>query len=219
VKLPGHRGELTGKVDAIAVGQADVDERRARLDLPGDFDRACDRPGLADLDPVGRDHARGKATEIRVVVDDEDTTGHTAIIARRPGEEGRASVRRDVRIAGHRVSGARDANVGRDRIGRPAPRRESTCAGECAAQWPPVRDAGRVLAGTGTTAFKLGTTPRTDGARQVTYNGHPVYLFIGDRNPGDTNGQGINAFGGGWFAVNPAGDQVSGTGSGNGLGY
>jgi predicted lipoprotein with Yx(FWY)xxD motif len=96
---------------------------------------------------------------------------------------------------------------------------KSTCAGECAAQWPPLRDASRVLAGTGTTASKLGTTPRTDGARQITYNGHPVYLFIGDRDPGDTNGQGINAFGARWFAVNPAGDQVSGTGSGNGLGY
>ena len=95
----------------------------------------------------------------------------------------------------------------------------STCTGECATQWPPVRDAGRVLGGTGTMAAKLGTTPRSDGVRQVTYNGHPVYLFIGDRQAGDTNGQGINAFGGGWFAVDPAGNQVSGTGSGSGVGY
>ena len=67
----------------------------------------------------------------------------------------------------------------------------------------------------------LGTTKRSDGKPQVTYNGHPLYLFEGDRMTGDTNGQGITAFGAAWFAVSPTGNQVSGKGStsGGGNGY
>ena len=42
----------------------------------------------------------------------------------------------------------------------------------------------------------VGTTTRSDGKKQVTYNGHPLYTFIGDSSPGDTSGQGVNAFGG-----------------------
>jgi hypothetical protein len=69
-----------------------------------------------------------------------------------------------------------------------------------------------------------GTTKRSDGAPQVTYNGHPVYRFEGDQKPGDTAGQGLNEFGGLWYAVSPAGDQVSGMsstsgGSASGGGY
>ena len=69
----------------------------------------------------------------------------------------------------------------------------------------------------------LGTTTRSDGGKQVTYNGHPLYLFAGDNAPGDTNGQGFDAFGGSWFALSAAGNQVSGqasnSGGGGGLGY
>ena len=68
----------------------------------------------------------------------------------------------------------------------------------------------------------LGTSPRSDGKAQVTYNGHPLYTFAGDKNPGDTSGQGVNAFGGLWYAVSPAGNQVTGTASssgGGGYGY
>jgi len=43
----------------------------------------------------------------------------------------------------------------------------------------------------------------------VTYNGHPLYLYIRDRKPGDTNGQGVTAFGAEWFALSPAGNQIS----------
>jgi hypothetical protein len=52
----------------------------------------------------------------------------------------------------------------------------------------------------------------------VTYNGHPLYLYAGDQNPGDTNGQELTAFGGGWFALSPAGNQASGQGSNSGGG-
>ena len=63
---------------------------------------------------------------------------------------------------------------------------------------------------------------RRGGSRlpPITYNGHPLYRFAGDQNPGDTNGQGVNAYGGGWYAVSPAGNLVSGGGSGSsGYGY
>jgi hypothetical protein len=58
-----------------------------------------------------------------------------------------------------------------------------------------------------------------DGKPQVTYNGHPLYLYSADQKPGDTNGQGLNAFGGAWFALSAGGNMVSGQGSGSGRGY
>jgi hypothetical protein len=45
--------------------------------------------------------------------------------------------------------------------------------------------------------------------RQLTYNVHPLYTFVDDKKSGDTNGEGINAFGGSWFAVSPAGAKVA----------
>jgi len=52
------------------------------------------------------------------------------------------------------------------------------------------------------------TIARTDGSPQVTYNGHPVYLFSGDQQSGDTNGEGVSAFGGSWYVLSPAGNQI-----------
>src|SRR4051812_5627555 len=95
----------------------------------------------------------------------------------------------------------------------------STCTGACASAWPPLRTNGKTVVGVGATAAIVGTTRRSDGAPQLTYNGHPLYTYTGDQNPGDTNGQGLTAFGGGWFALSPAGNQVSGQGSGAGGGY
>jgi predicted lipoprotein with Yx(FWY)xxD motif len=89
----------------------------------------------------------------------------------------------------------------------------SACTGACASAWPPVRANGKPTAGSGANASLLGTTARSDGARQVTYNGHPVYLFVMDKKPGDTNGQGVTAFGASWFALSAAGNQVSGSAS------
>src|SRR3954453_22017163 len=89
----------------------------------------------------------------------------------------------------------------------------SACSGGCAAAWPPLRVTGNPSAGTSLSAAKLGTTPRSDGKPQVTYNGHPLYLYSADMNAGDTNGQGINAFGAAWFALSPAGNMVSGKGT------
>jgi predicted lipoprotein with Yx(FWY)xxD motif len=95
---------------------------------------------------------------------------------------------------------------------------KSACFGACASEWPPLRVSGKPTVGSGATASMVGTTSRSDGKPQVTYNGHPLYLYQGDNTQGDTNGQGLNAFGGGWFALSPAGQQVSGTASNTGSG-
>jgi predicted lipoprotein with Yx(FWY)xxD motif len=78
---------------------------------------------------------------------------------------------------------------------------------------------GKPSAGSGATASMLGTTKRSDGQPQVTYNGHPLYRFAADNAAGDTNGEGITAFGAAWFAVSPAGSQVSGKSGSGGGGY
>ena len=85
----------------------------------------------------------------------------------------------------------------------------STCTGACAAAWPPLVADGATTAGNGAQASMLGTTKRSDNTVQVTYNGHPLYLFAKDQSPGDTNGEGVSAFGGSWFAVSPAGNRIS----------
>src|SRR5207247_344499 len=85
----------------------------------------------------------------------------------------------------------------------------TTCFGACASAWPPLRTNGRPTASGGADPQKLGTTPRPDGARQVTYNGHPLYLYEGDEVPGKVNGQGVNVWGGLWYVLSPAGDQIT----------
>jgi predicted lipoprotein with Yx(FWY)xxD motif len=92
---------------------------------------------------------------------------------------------------------------------------KSMCSGGCAAEWGPVTTSGKPSAGTGVTASKLGTTARSDGKTQVTYNGHPLYTFVGDSKAGDVAGQGLNDFGSTWWVVSPAGNEVTGGGSGS----
>ena len=87
----------------------------------------------------------------------------------------------------------------------------SECTGACATAWPPLHANGKPTVGGGATASMVGTTQRSDGATQVTYNGHPLYLFSGDTQAGETTGEGSTAFGGAWYAVSPAGDQVTGS--------
>ncbi len=90
----------------------------------------------------------------------------------------------------------------------------SACTGSCAQTWPPASMSGASAtptAASGVTASMIGTLSRSDGTTQVTYNGHPLYYFSGDKNPGDTNGQGI---GGKWFTVNPDGTLNQGGAAG-----
>jgi len=86
---------------------------------------------------------------------------------------------------------------------------KSTCYGSCASYWPPLLATGKPAAGAGVKASLLGTTTRKDGKHQVTYNGHPLYLFVGDNTANATNGQAVTAFGAPWFAVSPAGNAVT----------
>ncbi|MGD0877685.1 MAG: hypothetical protein ABSA01_06005 [Anaerolineales bacterium] len=80
----------------------------------------------------------------------------------------------------------------------------SVCYGNCATLWPPLLTNGAPVAGTGVTASMLGTTTRTDGTVQVTYNGWPLYYFAKDKVAGDTTGEGVGSV---WYVITPAGMQ------------
>lgn len=82
----------------------------------------------------------------------------------------------------------------------------SACEGACLASWPAVTLASGVPEAQGITG-KLGTITRTDGARQVTLNGLPLYYYAGDTAAGDVTGQGV---GGVWWVVSPAGAKITG---------
>jgi predicted lipoprotein with Yx(FWY)xxD motif len=84
----------------------------------------------------------------------------------------------------------------------------SSCYGACAALWPPLLTTGKPVAGPGVKAALLGTTKRSDGKLEVTYNGHPLYYFVTDRKPGQTTGQGLNQFGAPWWVISPAGKEI-----------
>jgi predicted lipoprotein with Yx(FWY)xxD motif len=78
----------------------------------------------------------------------------------------------------------------------------SNCNGSCAVYWPPVK--GPATAGPGVTG-KLGTIKRSDGSTQATYNGHPLYTYVGDTAPGQARGNGLNLNGGLWHEVTVSG--------------
>jgi predicted lipoprotein with Yx(FWY)xxD motif len=84
----------------------------------------------------------------------------------------------------------------------------STCSGSCASVWPPLTTSGATQAATGASSALIATTARNDGKTQVTYQGHPLYYYVGDNNPGDTNGEGIDQFGGGWDVLSPQGMKI-----------
>ena len=74
----------------------------------------------------------------------------------------------------------------------------SKCFGSCAIYWPPV--SGSPAAGPGVTG-KLGTIKRPGGGLQATYDGHPLYTYIGDRGPGQANGNDLDLNGGYWYDI------------------
>jgi predicted lipoprotein with Yx(FWY)xxD motif len=85
---------------------------------------------------------------------------------------------------------------------------KSACYGQCATFWPPLMTSSAHVSGTGVRTSMLGTTKRTNGKLQVTYNGHPLYMFVKDTKAGQTNGQGVNASGGLWWVMSPSGAVV-----------
>jgi predicted lipoprotein with Yx(FWY)xxD motif len=84
----------------------------------------------------------------------------------------------------------------------------STCTGACAAAWPPVTTGGPPQAGSGVDKSLLGTVKRADGTEQVTYNGHPLYYFVGDTGSGMAKGQGSKDFGADWYVLNAKGSKI-----------
>jgi predicted lipoprotein with Yx(FWY)xxD motif len=84
--------------------------------------------------------------------------------------------------------------------------RTSACEGACAQAWPPLLvEHGEPEPSNGAGASRLGTITRPDGGRQVSYAGHPLYSFTGDKSPGEANGNATTAFGGTWQALKGSG--------------
>jgi predicted lipoprotein with Yx(FWY)xxD motif len=79
---------------------------------------------------------------------------------------------------------------------------KSNCSGSCLTYWPPVK--GPVTAGSGVTGT-LGTITGSDGTKQATYLGHPLYTYVGDKAPGDNKGNGLNISGGLWWEMTVSG--------------
>ena len=95
----------------------------------------------------------------------------------------------------------------------------SKCNGTCAQNWPPVQGPVTAAGVTGT----FGTITRSDGSVKATFDGHPLYTFVGDTAPGQAKGNGLNAAGGLWHEITtsgsaPAGNSSSSSGGG-GYGY
>jgi len=87
----------------------------------------------------------------------------------------------------------------------------SNCSGACATAWPPVPAKGaQIKVGSGVTQSLIGQTTRTDGTKQLTYAGRPLYLFKGDSAPGSANGDGSTAFGARWDALKASGKDATG---------
>jgi predicted lipoprotein with Yx(FWY)xxD motif len=94
--------------------------------------------------------------------------------------------------------------------------------------WPPFTAGAKPRALSGAVAGRIGTITHA-GSTQVTYNGHPLYYYVGDRGPGDTRGQGLNQFGALWYVVAAGGSAVTSapsspapanqTGGGSNYGY
>ncbi len=85
----------------------------------------------------------------------------------------------------------------------------STLSAAGRAFWPPFTAAIRPAATGGAIAGDIGMVAGANGTAQVTYDGHPLYYFVGDRSPGDTSGQALNQFGARWYVLSPAGAAIA----------
>ena len=75
---------------------------------------------------------------------------------------------------------------------------KSSCYGSCTAYWPPVTGSASAASGIPGT---FATITRTDGTKQVTWNGHPLYTYVGDHGPGTASGNNLNINGGVWKEI------------------
>lgn len=84
---------------------------------------------------------------------------------------------------------------------------KSACYDACAGAWPPLLTEGEPQTEGGAQAGLIGTTKRKDGTVQVTYNGWPLYTYVGDQKAGEANGNDIDQFGAEWYALQPNGEE------------
>jgi predicted lipoprotein with Yx(FWY)xxD motif len=84
----------------------------------------------------------------------------------------------------------------------------SACNTACAQYWPAFASRATPRAGTGVKQALLRRTKQHNGSWQVTYAGHPLYTFVGDKRPGQTSGEGLTNFGAGWYALAATGRKV-----------
>ena len=84
----------------------------------------------------------------------------------------------------------------------------SRCYGACAKAWPVYFSSGRLVAGKGVKRSLIGTVRRRDGRRQITYNGRPLYYYVGDKSAGQVTCQNVDEFGGTWLVMRPSGALV-----------
>jgi predicted lipoprotein with Yx(FWY)xxD motif len=101
----------------------------------------------------------------------------------------------------------------------------SNCTGTCTSYWPPVIGTPKAAAGT-SLPHGFGTITRSNGQKQATYDGHPLYTYVSDTSPGATGGNGLNLSGGLWWAMTPSGSKpgapkpaASSSSSSGGYGY
>jgi predicted lipoprotein with Yx(FWY)xxD motif len=95
---------------------------------------------------------------------------------------------------------------------------KSNCNGTCAQNWPPVQGPATASGVKGT----FGTIKRSDGSAQATFDGHPLYTFVGDTAPGQAKGNGLNAAGGLWHEITTSGTAApvsTSSPGGGGYGY
>ena len=87
---------------------------------------------------------------------------------------------------------------------------KSNCSGACATAWPPLTTTGTPTGSGGVKAADLSTITLSSGKKQVTFDGHPLYLYAGDSGAKQTNGQGLDQFGAKWYLVAPTGKAITG---------
>jgi len=87
-------------------------------------------------------------------------------------------------------------------------RDETRCKGACAEDWPPFKTKRDPKAGKGLKDGRIGTTNRPNGSRQVTFRGHPLYYYVGDREPKQVFCQNVVEHGGRWLIVNGKGKPI-----------
>ena len=161
-------------------------------------------------DDDGGTVASDDATTTTAAGDDETTTTEAETMTTIAGSSDDSGTGEPVVFAANTSIGEVLADVDGKTVYmfKPDSQDASACTEGCAQAWPPltVEGDGVPTCGPGLDEALMGTAPRDDGSMQVTYNGHRLYVFSGDAEPGDTKGQGVGDV---WFPLDAAGEPIS----------